>query len=307
VLALSLPPCRRQPVSALHAADVPVLERRVDAFAGVFQRRGDPAAPPHPRAPAQRLAEHLRRGQPPAHGGRDPAVGIVEAPRGADKVQHGVLHRVPRQLPRRLPLRHQPPPPVNDHAPDRLPPGGVLFGGNADVDARTRLVGELVNLSCRLVTEHGSRPHLQHCSPQSRLPRRDPGESRIDPATQPLPMSRVQPPFDRFVREAGVKRLLSGDDAGLCLKLAKPSQIVRFVHVSSLSRSGARRHHNFPPVDNSKIAIVGQNSRHGGKFGPRQCERLLAQGDMRGLSGFTDRGDRVEWLGGRDRDGVAEV
>jgi hypothetical protein len=112
---------------------------------------------------------------------------------------------------------------MNHHPADGLPPRGVLFGRNADVDSRTQIVRELVNFSRGLVTEHGVGPHFQHCGPQPRLPRQDPGEGCIDPAMQQLPVARVQPPFDRLVREAGVKRLLSGDDAALRLELAKPS------------------------------------------------------------------------------------
>jgi hypothetical protein len=215
VPAPSLPPGRGQPVSALDALDVMPLERGVHAVGGVLQGRGDPAAPPRPRASGERLAEHLRRGQPAAHRRGNPAVRVVETPRGGDQVEHGVLHRRPRQLPRRHPLRRQPPPPVNDHPPDRLPPGWVLLRRNADVNARTRLVDELVNLGCRLVTKHGTWPCPQHGSPQSGLACRDPGKSRVDPSVQLLPVSRVQTPFDRLLSEAGVHRLLSRDHTGL--------------------------------------------------------------------------------------------
>ena len=209
VPALSLPPGRRQAVSALHAMDVVPLERGVHAVGGVLQGCGDPAAPPHPRASGERLAEHLRRGQPAARRRRNPAVRVVETPRGGDQVEHGVLHRRPRQLPRRHPLRHQPSPPVNDHPPDRLPPGWVLLRRNADVNARTRLVDQLVNLSSRLVTEHGTWPGPQHGRPQSGLTCWDPGKGRVDPSVQLLPVSGAQTPVDRALGDAGVYRLLS--------------------------------------------------------------------------------------------------
>ena len=181
VPALSLPPGRRQPVSALHAMDVMPLERGVHAVGGVLQGRGDPAAPPHPRATGERLAEHLRRGQPAPHRRRDPAVRVVETPRGGDQVEHGVLHRRPRQLPRRHPLRHQPPPPVNHHPPDRADLARVSMCRDADMDFRNALIGELMDLSSSLMAENRVRSGPEHSRPQLRLPRRETGKGRIDP------------------------------------------------------------------------------------------------------------------------------
>jgi hypothetical protein len=215
VPAPCLPPGGGEPVRALHAEDVAALERGVHPVAGILERGGDPPAPPHPRPSRERLAEQLRRGQLAPHRRRDPAIRVIEGPRRRDQVEHRVLHRRPRQLPRRHPLRHQPPPPVNHHPPDRLPSRGMLVGWNADVNARTRLVDELVNLSSRLVTEHGTWPCPQHGSPQPGLTGRDPGKGRVHPSVQLLPVSRVQAPIDRLLSEAGVHRLLSRDHTGL--------------------------------------------------------------------------------------------
>src|SRR5205823_12282549 len=96
--------------------------------------RGDPAAPAHPRAGRERLAEQFGRCETAADRGRDPAVGIVEDPRRGDQIEHRVLDGGPRQVPRRLPLRHQPPRSVDNYAPDLLMSAWVLLLRHADVN-----------------------------------------------------------------------------------------------------------------------------------------------------------------------------
>jgi hypothetical protein len=49
------------------------------------------------------------------------------------------------------------------------------------------------------------------------------------------PGARAQPPFDRFPGEASIERLLPCDNARLVLKLAKPSQVLLFLHAPSLN------------------------------------------------------------------------
>jgi hypothetical protein len=206
--APGLPPRHGQPVGPFHAADVPVLERGVDAVGGVLERSGDPAAPPHPRAPGERLAEQSGRGQPAAHSGRDPAVSVVEAPRAGDQVQHGVLHRRPRQLPRHLPLRHQPPPPVDRHPPDRLP-RWTTFSGHADVDLCGWFVHQPMKFGRRLMAEGCPRSGAQHAGPELRFPRQRSGERRVHPTVQALPLSRAKSSLDDVLPETGIQGLLS--------------------------------------------------------------------------------------------------
>ena len=251
VPALSLPPGRRQPVSALHAMDVMPLERGVHAVGGVLQGRGDPAAPPHPRASGEHLAEHLRRGQPAPHRRRDPAVRVVETPRGGDQVEHGVLHRRPRQLPRRHPLRHQPPPPVNHHPPDRADLARIPRRGDAYVDLRDSLIGETVNLGGSLMAEGCARPGSQHCCPQPCLPGRCSAEGGIGPALEALPRTCPDPPVDCFFRPARISRLLPRYDTSLSVQQPQPVVISFDLHPIRLDRPARQRHTAPKPVDNS--------------------------------------------------------
>ena len=249
VPAPGLPPRRRQPVGALDTVHVPPLKRRVDAVGGIAQGRGDPAAPAHPRAGRERLAEKFGCAEAAADSSRDPAVGIVEGRRPADQVEHGVLDGGPRQMPRRLPFRNQPPRSVDNHPPDPRVSPWVLLLRHAYVNSLARLVGEVLNLGGGFIAEHCARPHPEHCGPQSRLPRQVSGEGRIDPAMQPLPRARVQPPLDGLLGQARVKRLLSRDDACLVLKLAEPGQVWKLFHAPSLNRPAS------PPL--FRLSICG--------------------------------------------------
>ena len=169
--ALGLPPRRRQPVGALDTVHVLPLERRVDAVGRIAQGRGDPAAPAHPRAGREGLAEEFGCAEAAADSSRDPAVGVVEGPRRADQVEHGVLDGGPWQMPRRLPFRNQPPRSVDNHTPDLGVLPGTPLDRDAHVDPCTLLVGQAVDLGSGLMAEYSARPHVQHGCPQPLLPR----------------------------------------------------------------------------------------------------------------------------------------
>ena len=151
------------PWAALDTVHVPPLKRRVDAVGGIAQGRGDPAAPAHPRAGCERLAEKFGCAEAAADSSRNPAVGIVEGPRAADQVEHSVLDGGPRQMPRRLPFRNQPPRSVDNHPPDPRVLPGTPLDRDAHVDPRTLLVRQAVDLAAAAGTSTATRRTRSVC------------------------------------------------------------------------------------------------------------------------------------------------
>jgi hypothetical protein len=119
------------------------------------------------------------------------------------------------------------------------PDPSVLADG--DVDDVALLVGQVVQLSCRVGAERRSRPGAQHSTPQQALSRRVASECRVDTAIERLPAVTSQAGFDDPRIHRGGRQLPARDHA--MLEVKQPGAAVRQIsgHDAQAARIGVGR------------------------------------------------------------------
>lgn len=172
-----LPACPGQPVRALDLTVVTELEQRVRSPGRRDDHLVELPAPAKLPARAQRGPQRPLPCQPPPERGSHPPAGLIEAARGFDEVNHGLLDKRMRHHPPRKPrLEIKVRGSVHFHPRWLLDPASR---GNCHVNELGLAVGKSIHFGRSLMAKLSASARIKHSRPQLRIPPHRPAKGRV--------------------------------------------------------------------------------------------------------------------------------